>query len=337
MKTTTVESVKQVEEEAAAWIVRRDSATWTTRDQVALDEWLESSTAHVVAFIRLDTVWQQLHRLKSLDATANPFTSTDLLRADAQTRVAGGADGRRSRPGRWFPIGRLAAAVVFTAVIAAGFYLRAQGPSYRTSVGGIASLPLTDGSNVTLNTDSEIHVDLTDTERRVQLDQGEAFFQVAKDPQRPFIVIVGDRRVIAVGTAFSVRRDHDDVQVVVTEGNVRFEKNNNENDVVLQAGSVARSRRNQVILEQKPAPEVDDALSWRSGILTFKETTLTDAVAEFNRYNTRKIVLKDSAIASIRLSGKFQSTHLDAFIRLLEEVFPVHAERVDDRIVLSSR
>lgn len=333
----TVESAKQVEEEAAAWIVRRDSRTWTTRDQLALDEWLESSTAHVVAFIRLDTVWQNLHRLKALDPTANPFTSRDLLRADAQMRVAGNADGRRSKLGRGFPIVRLAAAAIFTVVIAAGIYLRAQGSSYRTSVGGIASLPLTDGSNVTLNTDSEIHVNLTDTERRIQLDQGEAFFQVAKDPQRPFIVIVGDRRVIAVGTAFSVRRDHEDVQVVVTEGKVRFEDNNNESDVVLQAGSIARSRRNEVLLEQKPVPDVDDALSWRSGVLTFKETMLTDAVAEFNRYNTRKIVLEDSAIASIRLSGKFQSTHLDAFIRLLEDVFPVDAERVDDRIVLRSR
>ena len=122
MKTTTAESVKQVEEEAAAWIVRRDSGTWTTRDQAALDDWLESSTVHVVAFVRLDTVWQQLHRLKSLDATANPFTSTDLLRADAQMRVAGGADGRRSKPGRGFPLGALAAAVVFTAVRLLGPY-----------------------------------------------------------------------------------------------------------------------------------------------------------------------------------------------------------------------
>jgi len=92
------------------------------------------------------------------------------------------------------------------------------GTRYSTPVGEIASVPMRDGSKVTLNTDSQIRVTLTDSERRVDLKYGEAFFEVSKDPKRPFVVNAGGKRVIAVGTQFSVRRDANDIQVVVTEG-----------------------------------------------------------------------------------------------------------------------
>src|SRR5262249_39417186 len=94
---------------------------------------------------------------------------------------------------------------------------------YRTPVGGIESVPTADGSTITLNTDSQIRVALSASERRIELKHGEAYFEVAHDPNRPFVVHAGNKRVIAVGTKFSVRRDYDDVQVVVTEGKVRLE------------------------------------------------------------------------------------------------------------------
>src|SRR3981189_822736 len=89
-----------------------------------------------------------------------------------------------------------------------------QGTSYRTAIGGIAAISMKDGSTVTLNTNSDIRVALSETERRVDLEKGEAFFEVAKDPNRPFVVRVGDQRVIAVGTKFSVRREPNHVRVI---------------------------------------------------------------------------------------------------------------------------
>jgi hypothetical protein len=116
------------------------------------------------------------------------------------------------------------AATVLLSVVAVGYIVFSQpGERYSTPVGGMASLPLQDGSHVTLNTASRVRVELTAGERRIDLDQGEAFFEVAKDKNRPFVVRAGDKRVIAVGTKFSVLREDSDVRVVVTEGTVRVE------------------------------------------------------------------------------------------------------------------
>ena len=121
----------------------------------------------------------------------------------------------------------LAAAATVLLAVGAGVYwtFAPKGERYDTPVGGLASVPMGDGSHVTLNTDSEIRIALTDTERRVELGRGEAYFEVSKDPNRPFVVRAGNKRVIAVGTKFSVRREGDDIEIVVTEGKVRVEDN----------------------------------------------------------------------------------------------------------------
>jgi len=77
-------------------------------------------------------------------------------------------------------------------------------------------------------------------------------------------------------------------------------------------------------------------LSWRSGYLVFHDVPLAEAVAEFNRYNVRKIEIDDSAVAAIKVSGKFRSTNFEAFVRLLEDGFPVRAQTTDDQIILTS-
>ena len=228
------------------------------------------------------------------------------------------------------------AASVLCALGAMLAYFRASGSSYHTAVGGIVAVPLVDGSKILLNTNSELKVDLTESERSVRLEQGEAYFNVAHDPRRPFIVSVGERRIVAVGTAFSVWRNEDDVRIAVTEGKVRFEKSDRSN-VLLPPGSVARTLHDEVTMQQRTVAEVDEALSWRTGFLTFHDTPLADAVAEFNRYSMRKIILEDPAIAALRLSGKFQFSQSDAFVRLLERSFPVQAAWSADRIVLNRR
>jgi transmembrane sensor len=216
------------------------------------------------------------------------------------------------------------------------WYVRSSEPSYRTPLGGIASVPMTDGSTITLNTDSEVRVALDDRERHVRLDQGEAFFQVAKDASRPFIVGVDGTRVIAVGTAFSVRRNGDEVWVVVSEGVVKIESKDHA-PVQVPAGNLARTGRDQITLQPQADSELDAALSWRTGFLVFRETPLAVAAAEFNRYNARKIKVADDGVGNIRLSGKFRSTQHDAFIRLLEAGFPVRVQQAGDQVILTQR
>jgi transmembrane sensor len=167
---------------------------------------------------------------------------------------------------------------------------------------------------------------------------------VAKYATRPFIVEAGNKRVVAVGTKFSVRREGEAVEVVVTEGKVRVEDatgsataEGRDAPVFLTPGAIARADESGVLVQRKTVPEAETHLSWRVGVLMFREQSLADAVAEFNRYNARKIVIADPAVAALKVEGNFRATNVDAFVRLLESGFPVRATTQDDRIVLSAR
>jgi transmembrane sensor len=333
-----VESVKEVEEQAAAWLIKRDAGRWTEADQQALEQWLDASTAHTVAFIRLESAWQRTGQLKALGAGTprGVVPSPDDWQLSAVFKTPDDVVVPAASRGSFYRAGWAIAASLMLAIMIGVWYVRWSEPSFRTPLGGVASVPMIDGSTITLNTDSEVRVALDDRERRVRLDQGEAFFQVAKDTSRPFIVGVAGTRVIAVGTAFSVRRDDDQVLVVVTEGEVKIESDN-RGPVHVPAGNLARSGRDKITVESKAASDLDATLSWRTGFLVFRETPLAVAAAEFNRYNARKIVIADDRVGNIRLSGKFRSTQHDAFIRLLEAGFPVRVQQAGDQVVLTQR
>jgi transmembrane sensor len=370
----------EIEERAGQWLARRDRADWSGNDEAEFQAWLEQSTAHVVAFVRLEAAWKQAKRLKALSAGVpagqvpspqewqlTPFFDkaalVDDIGSQSQVSASGGAGfsrlsdhgskvGKREPPdagavksGRLRLIRAIAASVLLVAAGSGTWHVWPAGPDYSTPVGGLASVPMTDGSKITLNTDSEVRVDLENpAERRVELQKGEAFFEVAKDPNRPFVVTVAKKRVIAVGTAFSVRRNGNDVRVAITEGRIRIEDAGARSArrgvadggvSTLDAGSVARATNAGVLIQEKPIPEIENDLSWRAGYLIFRDMVLADAVAEFNRYNTRKIVIEDPTVAATRVSGKFRSTQFEAFVRLLEEGFPIRAHAVDDHIVLT--
>jgi transmembrane sensor len=339
---------RTIEDQAAGWLIRRDSAEWTEGGAAELTAWLNASTANRVAFLRLEVGWEQSERLVALGA-GKP---RGAVPARGEWRVSPFFESRQATTGssknqhRMRPVVALAASLLASVVIGACFLLFHTGDSYATPIGGTASIPLRDGSNITLNTASKIHVAVTDQERRVELDQGEAYFEVAKDPSRPFIVIAGDKRVVAVGTRFSVLREKDEIRVVVTEGKVRFDSasaplsfepsNKRPAAPLLVAGTIARASDTAVLVETRPLQRAEEILSWRSGYLTFDETTLADAIAEFNRYNTRKIYIQDPGVAALRINGKFRATNAQAFIRVLRDGFGIQAEGSEGRIVLSA-
>jgi len=333
-----MESAKMIEAAAAAWFAKRDSSGWQEKDQVALEEWLGADVAHRVAYIRIEAAWRHAHRLKALEAGMQPATvrtSGEWQVPLPSSRLAYRPSGR-FRVGTWAAVGA-AAVLVFAVVVARWTLLFSSVPVYRTSIGGLETVPLEDGSLATLNTDSEIRVIFTKDARIVVLQQGEAFFEVAKDPGRPFIVEVGTRRVIAVGTKFSVRREDEIVRVAVTEGHVRLEGGNalGKLPAHLKPGDVASADEDNTLVQEKPVPLLEtEYLSWRTGYLVFQETALSDAVNEFNRYHFKKIRVADAEVGAIRIGGNFRVSNVDAFLRLLEQGFPIHAVKDADEIVL---
>jgi len=335
----SMETSRETEQQALAWLTRQEIGPWSESDQSGLDEWLRADTAHRVTYLRLEAGWERTGRLKTFSVGAAP--------------------GVVPRPGEWrrspfFEHRTVSAApsavrrsAVKVAALAAGILLATgtasyltgifSGKVYETALGVVTSIPLSDGSSVVLNTGSKLRVSLSKKERRIELEAGEAFFDVAKDPSRPFVVQAGERTIVAVGTRFSVRKDGADIKVILTEGRVRVGPGANGGAAELLVPGVTVRTRNQVLVVQKSSlQEAEQALSWRSGYLTFDKTSLADAVAEFNRYSPQRIVIDDPRLAALRISGKFRSTYAADFVQVLQKGFGVQVERVDENIHLTS-
>jgi transmembrane sensor len=175
--------------------------------------------------------------------------------------------------------------------------------------------------------------------RQVDLAQGEAWFQVAHDRTRPFIVEAGDVRARAVGTAFSVRRTPAGAEVQVTEGVVEvWSVGREQARRRVAAGSriaVLDAAGPQAVTEA--GAEIDRSLAWRNGQLIFDGDTLGEAVAEFNRYNHVQVRIADPALASERFVGRFRTNEPDAFARAAATILGARAEIGPDEIILSRR
>jgi transmembrane sensor len=349
---------QHTEDRATEFLQKRESETWSDADQAALTAWMQASTSHRVAFLRAEAAWEQMGRLKALGAGLPRFKVPTPAELDsAHLRGERGEAQARARPRRVFGafIGVAASLAAIIGVALGVYQAWFSGERYATPVGGVASLPLEDGSRITLNTDSKVRVIFSNRERHIDLSQGEAFFEVASDGDRPFVVQAGARRVVAVGTKFSVRRDHEGIQVVVTEGKVRVEDERlasgsaaratgtipgaseaASQGIVLAAGGLARAGDSDVVVQNRAPAEAEEMLSWRSGYVVFHETPLAQAVAEFNRYNARQIVIRDAGVATIPLTGKFRATHNETFVNLLEQAYQVPVERTPEAFVLGA-
>ena len=341
-----------IEQAAAGWLARRDGDRWNAEEEAALQRWLDVDVGHRVAFLRLQAAWQEGGRLQALGAgwqdSAAPARGhwqvspagrrEQMLQAMAQRPAA-------ARPVRQRRFAHFAAAATLAGcalALAWGWrsQTRVDTATYRTAMGEVRTLPLADGSHATLASATGIEVRLSGRARDVALTSGEAIFEVAKDPRRPFSVAAEGYRAVAVGTRFSVRRDVAALRVVVTEGTVRLDAPATAGaipSVMLPAGSVALVRGNGLLVRSLPLADAQRLLDWRDGLLAFRDTPLSEVVEEFNRYNARKLVLADAQAGALRIGGSFRWDNTEGFVRLLEAGFPVRAEADTGRIVLHSR
>lgn len=368
-----MESHRQIEEHAARLLAKRDSGAWSGADQAQLESWMGESTAHRVAVLRLEAAWDEARRLKAVAAGLRPGT-VPPPGAWRQTPFFGhgkGSVGRlltsvglgaRDPERRWRVRALPVAAAILLAAIGSCFILvmaTLDRGRYTTSVGQVASVRLPDGSTMTLNTDSEARIRYSRTERRVDLARGEAFFDDIRDPRRPFVVYAGDKRVVAVGTAFSVSMDNRDIRVVVIQGQVRFQDSKpptptargestpraggmeaplaQSTNVLLNADTIARAAGSDLLVQNISTTQAEQVLSWRKGYLTFDDTTLADAIDQFNRYNKHKIFIADPAAAAIRISGTFRPTDYEAFVHLLQDGYSIRAATIEGQTRLEKQ
>lgn len=331
-------------ETAADWLMREEDGQLAAEGLAARDAWLAEHPSHVAAY---DAARRAMGRLDNVAADPGILA----LRASALSVKAG--------PG-WRPW-RIAAGLVAAVVLAGGgvAVVSADRPGstalaaleqivhpgaevYRTAVGERSTVTLPDGSVATLNTDTVLRVSYNGAARGVRLVRGQALFEVKHGQKRPFEVYAGDRVVTALGTVFDVRLQGDRVKVALVEGRVRVQK---------RAAPAAASPAARVLmapgelLEARPAEpmrvqsaDIARETSWRSGVVVFDETPLSEAVAELNRYSNERLVIRDSDVAAFHVTGVFKTGDMVRFARTVEEILPVDLEtRPDGTTVLSKR
>lgn len=246
-----------------------------------------------------------------------------------------------------------AAAIVLAVGLGAGAWvLHSMGPSYQTRIGEQRDVILPDGSKVTLNTDTALNVRYSDQRRYIVLERGEALFAVKHDASRPFDVEAGDTLTRALGTEFNVDMRSARVTVSVLEGAVRVAAANVAIPVSNSGGSSGDAgeaglkpiaaltkgqalefhRQDRRVLEEKADLRRIDA--WRTRRLEFSDTPLAEAVEEFNRYSTTRVVVGTPELAAVRVSGVFRIGDADGFLFSLREALRVESHVSGDEIVL---
>jgi transmembrane sensor len=298
-------------DEAAAWLVRLRNRAISTRSLREFGDW-RMDPANDAAFQEVQAAWT-----KTGDLAADP----DILRA-TDAALAAPAGGLRS----WFTWPRAGwTAAVASLVVTAGaiFGPGLTSPSYATDVGQQLRVRLPDGSRVLLNTDSKVRLAYKAGERRLVLLRGEAFFEVAPDARRPFVVEAGDTAVRALGTRFEVRREVQTVQVTLLEGVVQVRQ-----DDAPKAWTLAPNQQLRITGAGVEAPRATDAAaatSWTTGRLNFQNTPLADAIAEVNRYADQKVELQAVDLSGRAISGAFDVGDTAAFVQGVSSLFELEA------------
>lgn len=306
-----------VRHEAAAWFARLRADDVSEREREQFQRWLAADGRHRAAYERLEGLWSNLGAHAGRPEIDRALRESEPLRR----RSAGTQRPRRRHAPAWLAV----AALLIVVLAGSWFAWRAQQPdvrTYATGVGEQRTLVLEDGSRVTMDTDTRLSAAFSATSRRLVLEKGRAFFQVAKDAGRPFLVTTRGGVVRAVGTQFDVYEHDDMVEVTLVEGRVEVtpeggQQGSRERPTTMTAGQRLLMGKAYATPVIEPA-NTGTAVAWLSGKLVFNDTPLPAAVAQFNRYSTSKIVIGDAAVGQLHVSGVFRDDDNHAFVDALQ-------------------
>ena len=340
---------KRIRKQASEWLVERDGG-WEDRRREAFEAWKSLDIRHEIAVRDLEASWNRMQQLRLMieDPTLRP--NPDFLFD---------AGGRKSRQRVSFNIrmGSIAAILAISLLVWFGIQRMAHhdavyATEYATTFNDYKQVTLQDGSILELNASSHVEIDFTEQRRSIVLHHGEAHFQVENDASRPFLVEAGSIAVKAVGTAFNVRYDANEVQVLVTEGRVSVDASSMEDlpfgeisDVVLVpelvAGNQATISTNSInlvpLISKVDLEEFETLLAWKGPRLLFNATPLEEAVRQFNEYNDVQVYLFGDELKNLTIGGSFLVEDVEAFVRLLSGDGSVWVDRPSEgTIVLKS-
>ncbi|MEQ1591710.1 MAG: FecR family protein [Thiobacillaceae bacterium] len=302
------------EEIALDWFVRRRSGNFSTDDQVAFAAWYAASPGHTQAYDRAEALSQKFAALKqqpSLSASQQAFVPQRRWRASYAAfamlwaLVMGVV---------WWQTGLLEA-------------------DYRTAQGEQRRIALPDGSALELNTASTAHVRYTRFARTIALQSGEAYFNVAHESHRTFIVSADDLAIRDIGTRFIVRRDGPATEVSVLEGQVELSDIHQAGSPLPLMAGQQRIYQAGLIGENNPV-DMAATEAWRSGRLVFNAAPLGDIARELARYHPFEIRFADPGLAHETLTASFRIGDTPAFLQAAESVLDVRARPIGNTLIL---
>lgn len=334
-KETDFNEFDPIEQAAADWTVRIDRGL-TAGEQDQYTEWLSLDPKHREAMRHYQWGWDEFDRLAGLQTSSHARVDPDLLSTDKIVFPENATLAKRILWASAFPV---AAVLLFSFFL---FFSNKKTVDIPVEpaielMARIEKQVLEDGSQIELNRGAAIEVSYTSSERRIRLLKGEASFDVQKDPDRAFIVNVGDVDVRAVGTIFNVKYLDSRVDVVVTEGKVGVAHNNlsqdeprNFKEAILNIGQMGQIHftKDEPIIEitELSQNDLEQLNKWRPQLLDYDSAPLSEIVSEFNRRNPVQIVLGDPSIGDLRLSSSFWSDNVEGFVRLMVSSFGMKAE-----------
>jgi transmembrane sensor len=295
----------EIRAEAAAWLARLRADDKSAADEAAFRTWLARDTRHAKAFETVTEVWE----------AAGAAWDEPIARPHRTHRraVLAGA-------------GSLAAAGAVFAV-----WQEAGAGTYETGVGEQKHAVLPDGTQVFLDTDTKIRTRFDSDTRAVALERGRCNFHLRENDQRPFVVDAAIDRVIATRCTFDVRRDGNDVSVVLTQGAAEVTSKADTAHTALRAGDrfVRGSRGNRT-----DRPNLVPLLAWQTGQAVFENETVSGAIREMNRYSVVKITVNDTDVGKLRISGVYRVGDNVAFAHSIASLLPVILEVDKDQVKL---
>lgn len=343
-----------IETQAAQWLAILDGDAPSQQDRQAFTDWVNKNPAHRQAFEELLNFWDEM----------NVLTQTVLPREQQPVHRPGTAECIAN----FFASARGMASAFILVAITITLSSLMLGPStqdYITRVGEQRSIELADGSRLLINTGSHLQVAFSEQRRRIHLLKGEAHFEVAHNPARPFEVYAGKGLVRAIGTAFSIHIRKMDVEVIVTEGVVEMDKgdtasqsadhNNQPTKVKNQDPQNKLQSHHQTPMGRQPfkvgltvdagtmltydrgvlnqvelavAEEIEKQLSWHQGLLVFDNEPLATVVAEVGRYTAINIIIPERAVRELKVGGLFKVGDIEALFEALREGFGIRAQWV---------
>lgn len=296
--------------EASAWLARLHGPRGADAEG-ALQDWLKADPAHQEAFERATELWEILPGAAAFDA-----------------------EPPRTASRRFVPLAIAASLAVLAGAGAMTVYLN-QPVTYDTRTGEQRMATLDDGSRIALNTDSRLTVKFDREAREVSLDRGEAMFDVAHDAARPFIVKAGDERIKALGTSFVVRRDGERVRVTLLSGKVEVARMGERPRLlaVLAPGERVSATPDTVPVLDRPV--LESVTAWRRGELRFRDTPLSEAVAEVNRYGRQRVIVNDARLAALPISGVFATDDPAEFAAAVAQLHGLRVQREGEAVLLT--